>query len=112
MQRNRWDSGEIARRFLQYGYVVPANFKHKTVRTPVRVYNEITNRKEWLSLAELNRGVASGKIVEVDPFIDWLYSQSGPMIRNTSSLDDYVENFPFDRFREESPLIQQRTSLC
>ena len=109
MQRNRWSSDDIARRFLQYGYVVPANFKHKTVRTPVHVYNEVTNKKEWLSVAQLNHGVASGKIVEVDPFIDWLYSQSGPMIRNSSSLDDYVENFPFDRFREESPIIQQRT---
>ena len=96
--------------FNKYGYMPTDNFEFVGINKKYRVLDEVKNRYTDMSFNTFMRRIRLNKESEVDPFLHSLYAPAP--VRNapiTSRLAKYTENFPWEKFKQESPEIRMLT---
>jgi len=68
----RLSTEEVSAEFKRYGYTVPSDFAHETIKTKVRVHDELTDKDVTLSIAQLRYRVNKGQRPEVEPYDDFM----------------------------------------
>ena len=111
--RQRWTTDRVRSSFAQFGYELPENYQYTPAsrRQTIRVFNEVHNRYEDITLEQFlrRRDKNRKRLVEVDPFLHAISVHRPAEDPSISRLRNYINRFPLPEFAEESTRVQQLT---
>ena len=71
--RARWNTDRLRTSFAEFGFEIPENYEYnaRNRRQPIRVYNEVHDRYEDITIDQFlrRRDKNKKKLIPVDPFL-------------------------------------------